>query len=275
MHLHKLLLLLALLSPATAHTLAIGDDRPTEASADAKGSYAVISLAGDRVELVFRNAHIRDRNAVNKRWRSRVDNLQDLVFDRAASDAASNAIRSFRPDAEVTIVDARDKTVFSRSDYLFELRASGFRLPKALREIMKGRGVGQLLLILKREDQARLALPGWDAFFDDELLEGLGYYASSALSEKSAVQLEKEGNGRGVNGFLMPYVFLDLVLIDLRTEKVVRSTPITAGTFVVGKPPGDVPPWELLDGAAKVRSVSLLLATEISRKTTELLKALK
>jgi hypothetical protein len=234
-----------------------------------------MSLVGNRFEVVFRNALISDRNAVNRRWLVRIKNLEDDALDRAASLTALAAIKSSDPNGEVSVLDARDKSVFPRTESLFELRASKFSLPKTVRETLRNRGVEQLLLLLKREDQARLALPSWDAFFGDERLDGIGYYVSSALSGKSATQFEEERNERGLYGFLVPYVFVDLILVDLRTEHVVQSSPITEGIFVGGKPPGDTKPWDLLSGAEKVRALKLILEVEITRKATEVLKTLR
>ena len=67
---------------------------------------------------------------------------------------------------------------------------------------------------------ARLQLSDGDV--GNGYLEGLGFYIDSTL------RLEQEGAGRTDKGFISPYVYIQLILLDGRDLREIGTVPITA-----------------------------------------------
>jgi hypothetical protein len=99
-------------------------------------------------------------------------------------------------------------------------------------------------------------------------IEGLGFYLDGSVSTKVSE------TGDGGRGFIAPFVYIDVALIEMASskviskEKVVASRPVSAGQAVkdVGSP------WEALSSAEKVRLVNKIIQDEIARVVPVLLK---
>jgi hypothetical protein len=74
-------------------------------------------------------------------------------------------------------------------------------------------------------------------------------------------------------GFLAPYAYFQVLLINLESGDVEKSDSVAASTsFSAARNKEGFDPWDALSSAQKVWAIRRLLQTEVARVTTELLQ---
>ena len=113
-----------------------------------------------------------------------------------------------------------------------------------------------LILVTKHHGEARLRVA--DGYIGSGKLEGLGYYLDTTRRMK-----ELDTSIRSV-GYLAPYVYVDVNLVDLVTGTLVRRATIATGyTIATSHNAAGVQPWDALSGEEKVATLKNLLTKEL------------
>ena len=226
--------------------------------------YGVLSLIGDRLDIVVALLPAGASMDPNRRESILVE---EAVFDDTVLGAMVAAVRKVTPNAELASLNTRSPVLFEKHRTLFEESANTIAIPEAIRDALKAQGATHLFLITKRRDEA-------SALLDDVIiegrgkLEGLGFYLDSAIETRDAA------SGRTGRGYLAPYAFFDIRLIDLANStvvarrKVVDAWPVSIGVSAAGA----AGMWGALSAGNKVRLVNELIKREISRLVPEMLR---
>jgi hypothetical protein len=232
---------------ATAAGLLLG------AAAHAAPSYAVIALVGDKLDIVTFQPQIG----------SQLDNNSHMVLalpqddlDVAALRAVNRALKATQPDAQVALLAASTPDSFANQDRLFD--GSHVVLPAEIAAAVQREGAARLVLVTRHHGEARLQGP--DGAVGSGKLDGLGYYVDTDSHTRDADAAVKPA------GFIAPFVYVDVSLVDLATSSVMRRTVVMTSK-VIGTSNKDkaVHPWDALTGKEKVDMLETMLTTELQR----------
>ena len=153
---------------------------------------------------------------------------------------------------------------------LFDPRAaygegSNVRLPDDLKAEMRARGLSHLLLFTRYRADA--ALKHASGTVGTGQLEGLGFYIDRVTPMKS------KDTGVEVTGFLAPYLYVRVTLIDGASGRVLKSRRIAEGHVVANAgPQGNVAdPWAVMTPVEKVQRLSDMIMVEIGKVLPEVL----
>lgn len=226
--------------------------------------YAVLSLIGDKLNIVIAQVQTGTRIDVNQR--DSID-INNPVFDNSAVAAVAAAVRKIDPKAELAAINTRSAVLFEKQRSLFDQSGDKISIPDAIRNALKAQNATHLFLITKRRDDANAQFT--DGSSDGKgRLEGLGFYLDGSMQTRVS---QTGSNGRG---FVAPYVYIDVALIDVASSRVIKKEKITVSNPVSGgaaeKDIGN--PWAALSSAEKVRLVDFLVRREIERVVPELMK---
>ncbi len=122
-------------------------------------------------------------------------------------------------------------------------------------------------LLLIQAQRSPSMLKARNASLGSGYLEGLGFYIDREL------KMRRSDNGQVGVGFLAPYAYIKLQLINLASGETEREQVMTAsGTISAAKNPEGDDPWNALDAAQKMAAIRRLLRGELNRALPELLQ---
>jgi len=238
-----------------AAILAIAAARP----AAANPSYAAISLVGDRLDIATYQPAVG----------SELDSdshlpllLQQDDLDTAALRAIDRAVRDTLPGTSITLLAASTPDSFANQDRIFS--GDHATLPPDVEAALRREGASVVLLVSKHRGKARLQA------FDDKLgsglIEGLGFYLDGNK------RLHNHDTGRHSIGYIAPFVYVDVSLVDVATGTVIRRKTIESGQVIgSGQNPDATTAWEALTSAEKLAMLTQLLTEQIRSAVPTLL----
>ena len=214
-------------------------------------SYAAISLVGDKLDIVTYQPQVGTQLDSNSHM-PLVLSADEL--DTAALRAINRAVKQAVPGASVALLAASTPDSFENQDRIFH--GDHVVLPAEIDAAVRREGATMLVLVTKRHAEARLQTV--QGFIGSGKLDGLGYYMDTIRHVKS-----EDTQARSV-GYLAPYVYVDVSLVDLATSTVVRRGSITSG-YIIGSAnkAGVVNPWDALDAKEKVDTLKSLLTRQL------------
>lgn len=249
----RLALPLALLLAAAA--------APSARAADAATTYAVLSLIGDQFTIVGRQMTTGSRIERNSQLAVAVD---DATFDAVATTAAESAVARARPGAATLRVSIRDPRLFALQERLFTDTADSKTMREALREVLVKSGATQVLLIVKRRDQARFALR--DGSVGTGTIAGIGFYVDDAI------RTVRTDTGERSQGFIAPFAYVEVALLDVAAMRLVGSKAVSDSSVVTPADSKDaIVAWEALGAAAKVAALDQIISRAVSASVADLL----
>lgn len=223
--------------------------------------YVVVSLIGDRLELVTAGkvtGSWLDRNA-----REVLDDKSG-AFDQLAVQLVGQEISRVDPAAKVFLVSMPPSPLHDKPEML--LRSDGVVLPNAVVDVIEKERATHVLLLTKQQADARFMLA--QSSVGTGKLRGIGFYVDSDLNLRNVEVTEKRGQG-----FLGPFVYSRLSLVDARTARVVRESEIrSTKVFPTYHNPDALVPWDALNNEQKINTLRRMLEEELSTATRETLK---
>lgn len=227
-------------------------------------TYAFLSLIGDKLAIVVAQQQTGSRLDQNRR-EPPVD-VKDAVFDNTAAWAAGEAIRKVIPRAELAVLNSRSPVLFEKQRELFEETNGVIAIPEAIRTALKNEKANYLILITKHRAEAEFRFTsGYDG---SGLVEGLGFYLDAAPEVRSQTTNE---TGRG---YIAPYLYAKVTLVDVATAKVINRQVIKASMAIASAraQESQVSPWAAMTSAEKVSAITRLIQREFARVVPQLLK---
>lgn len=229
-------------------------------AAPATPSYAAISLVGDKLDVVTYQPRVGSQLDSNSHMPLR---LTEDALDTTALRTIGQSLRELAPGVPVALLAASTPDSFADQDRIFS--GSHVTLPAEIDAAVHREGATMLVLVTKRHAEARLRSLNGD--LGSGTLDGLGYYLDSNK------RLKNRDTGVRSIGFLAPFAYVEVSLVDLATSTVVRQAAITSG-YVIGASDngGAVNPWDALNGEQKVARLESLLSGELQRVLPALIK---
>lgn len=216
-----------------------------------------MSLLGDQIDIVFA-ARVQSGAAVGPRNAHERLPLPDATFDKTVLRELDRVVSARRNAPPLTLLLARDPQLFALQDRIVEAEAGIAELLGPIKAITDPQQVTHLLLVTRYRHDAVLRFQ--HSSVGSGKLSGLGYYV-----DKTTRTLRADTQERGV-GFIAPFAYFRVSLVDMRNLKVLREdTGLASTTRSSARAPGGVDPWLALSDTDKVGMLEFLLQRELAR----------
>lgn len=223
--------------------------------------YAFLSLIGDKLDLVVAQPQTSTR--VDKSRPEPPVAIQDAIFDTTAANAAGDAVRAVVHNAELTVLNSRSAILFDKQTELFEEKDGLLSIPGPIQKALQKEKATHFVLVSKYRDEAQFLFR--NASDATAPLEGLGFYIDGAGNSAT------DSAGRG---FVAPFMYARVSLVDARTSKVIARKTITASMNLLPAKAGEdlANPWTALTSSEKINGINKLIKRELARVVPQLLK---
>ena len=233
------------------------------AADDAKPRYAVLSAIGDQLTLVFFQRGVGSN--IDQNVRKEVP-IKDATLDNFALLAVDDAIRRRHPKASPALMSSRDAALLTPKEPSPDSPAETAQLLAPVKEMLQKTQAARLILVSKARADAHFAVS--EGFVGSGKVAGLGFY----IDQEMRVQLVESGE-RDV-GFIAPYAYLSVSLIDVPSLTVIRRKLVTESTLVAtAEAKGAVRPWDAMTPQQKIDAIERLIRQGIDRALPDLLSA--
>ena len=228
-------------------------------AAEGPRTYAVISLIGDKMGVV--TYQMSTGSGIDRNRRETID-VSDGLFDKIALTAIEKALNAQPDKPRSQLFELAAPSLFTRQDRFFS--DGKLILPEAIHAALKADGATHLLFVTKFRAEARMQADG--SKVGSGVVEGLGFYIDHVTPMIS------NETGRKSNGFLAPFAFIRLSLVDLGSSAVLRQKNIEASTMMITANKKDAyNPWDTLSPADKIEHLRYLVDTELAKGVASLL----
>ena len=226
------------------------------ALAQAQQRFAVISLIGDRMELAY--AKGVDGQPVDRIERRYIP-LDDSRIDRYTLLAANDVLKKLAPGPDPVLLQAFDRSYF-------DVTSGTGVIIDWTRQLVKDAKpkVTHALLITKIQYEGVPALQ--KPFVGGGTLEGVGFFVGREAPLKG---MDPNSGGPG---FLSPFAYFQVTLIDLASGKVVREEKGTASNLLSATGTDSGNPWDTLSAERKLQAIVDLVKRELEIVLPKVLK---
>ncbi len=236
---------------------------PLAASAQDSRKYAVLSLVGDKLLIVQREMSTGSRLDRNERT---VVELPDNSIDRAVTIAVDDALRRANPGSQPILLHSRRADLYEASYQSMDRRDGVARVYAAVKPILDKTPATHLVLVTKHRSRAMLRLR--DGHVGSGFLEGVGFYVDHGTMARGVDTNDAEA------GFIAPFSYLMISLIDLKTGQVVSQQHVIGSNAAAPRPlernVGNA--WQRLDEKEKVARLTEVIRDETARAVPVVLR---
>ncbi len=185
----------------------------TSAMGQTAPKYAVVPLIGDSLNVAF---YVKQTSSRFERNRLQVVPAgAGSSYDQAASNVVLEKIQGEATKRNSVVLLAPNLAAYEDQKKLFD--GNSFVVPSWLEPALKAEAATHLVLITKQRSQTRIAVtPG--AKVGSGHLEGVGFYVDEFYKH-----IDRNTNQDAI-GFLAPYAYVTVSLIDLKTNAVLNQT---------------------------------------------------
>ncbi len=214
------------------------------AAAEEPNSYAVAALVVQEITVVTYESTVGSR--LDRNCEPHIPILDDH-FDRLATELSIGVIRDTLPTAVVQPMSFRDTAPFANPDAL--LPDQGLKpLLEAVQAQSLPKDTHYVVLISKFRSDARLKVSS--GTIGSGKLTGLGFYIDADK------QMKRTDTGEPGRGFVSPFAYVTVSLIDLRTGTVVRFVTATESEARANVGPNTtLNPWDATTAEQKLRAL--------------------
>ncbi|MGZ8260045.1 MAG: hypothetical protein ACXWUL_05770 [Caldimonas sp.] len=242
-----------------AAVLALGTDAFAQpaAATSSPPAYAILSLVGDQFTVVIRREETGSRLDQNIRKSVAIDSA---TLDDMAIDSAAGVLKRLKPVSPVLRFSIRDRRLFDLQDKLFADSADSRGMRDALAKLAREHQATRLVVVTKWRDDARFRTV--QGTTGSGKIAGLGFYVDPFE------RMSMTSSGEGAFGFLGPYAYLNVTVVDVASMAPVRA--VQARESEMNLPvhsSGAVNAWETLTPAAKVDALERVLRRAVAAAT--------
>lgn len=240
--------------------MAAAEPAPTAPANVSTESFSVLSLVGDRLEVVSRELGTGTR--ISRNLRTPVP-LDTPIFDQAVAQTAARILQQARPGALVSQLNTRSPVLFERQSELFEVKQGVLGMPGPILDAAIGQSANRLLVVRKFRTEPRFRFV--DGVIDgrNEGVEGLGFYLDGTQIVNSYDEKhQRVATGRG---FIAPYVHVEVLLAELPSGKLLGRKTVAANVMAgSGREESSInEPWLAMSSADKVRWLTRLIEKDV------------
>ncbi len=222
-------------------------------------TYAVISLVGDKIDVVTYQPEVGSQLDSNSHMPLA---LSQDDLDTAALRAVNRSLLAAAPGAQIALLAASKPDSFEKQDRIFDGNRAA--LPAEIDAAVRREGAGLLVLVTKHRGDARLQVA--NGYVGSGKIDGLGFYMDTGMRTR-----ERETGIQSV-GYIAPFVYIDVSVVDLATSTVLRHETIMSGRVIGSSTKGQaVHPWDTLTGEQKVATLKAMLSRELERVVPSLI----
>jgi len=224
-------------------------------------SYAVLSLIGDRMTVVW--FHQATASNLDRNERQDVP-TNDATLDNTALLAADDALKRLQPGAQSTLLASRDPALYQLQDRALDGGGDTAEMLANVKSLLQQSKATRLILVTKHRAEARLQSK--TAYLGTGRLTGLGFYV-----DQERVTANGETGVEAV-GFIAPYAYLTVSLIDVSTMTTLRRSVVTESTVVTSAGNKNaMRPWDALTPKQKLEALEEAIRKAIDRAVPEVL----
>jgi len=232
--------------------------QPAASAPASAPSFALLSLVGDQFSVVMRREEIGSHIDPNSR---RTYPIDSATLDDIALAAAEDVLKKLRPVSPVVRFSIRDPRLFDLQDKLLVDSADSRGMREALAKLLREHQVTRLVLVTKRRDDAQFKLV--DGTTGTGKISGLGFYVDTTYQ-----YIHPESGIRG-EGFLGPFAYLSVSVVDVATMAPIRSVPARESEMKLPvDTKGAVHAWDALTAAGKVDALERVLRRGVAGATS-------
>ena len=246
---------------AAAAALSLGANASAQtapAPAPTPPSYAILSLVGDQFSDVTHRPETGTRADANDRHSYPI---ADATLDEMAVSAAEDVLKRLKPVSPVLRFSIRDPRLFALQDKLLVDSGESRAMREALAKLSRDNQATRLVLVTKWRDEAQFKL--YSSRTGNGKISGLGFYVDPYY------RLQKLDTGEASDGFLCPYAYLNVAVIDVASMSVIHSVPARESSMSLPvDAKGAVNAWDALTPAAKVDALEHALRAAVASATT-------
>ena len=232
-----------------------------QGAASAPPTFAVLSLVGDQFTVVGRKDEVGSRLDQNTR---RSYAVESPVLDEYALDAAEKTIAKLRPGAPVLRFSIRDGRLFELQDRLLSDSGESRGMREALAKLAREHQASRLVIVTKWRDDALFKTRSGG--IGAGKISGLGFYLDPTT------RMERPESGEETFGFLAPYAYVSVALVDVASMAVIRSAPVRESeTRLPVHSKGVFLAWDALSAEEKLAALERNLRRAVETGTTAVL----
>lgn len=221
-------------------------------------TYALLSLVGDNFTVVFRREQTGSRLDSNDR---REYPIATAAIDDIALAAAEAVVKRLKPVSPVLRFSIRDARLFALQDKLLVDSADSHGMREALAALARENGVSRLILVTKYRDDAKFRLLTGTTGVGK--ISGLGFYVDNLM------QIKTTTTGEGTRGFLGPFAYVGVAVVDVASMTPVRTAPGRESDMQLPlNATGAVRAWDALTPDGKVEALERVLRGAVEAATT-------
>jgi hypothetical protein len=233
---------------------------PFAAHAEAR-KYAVLSLIGDRLLIVTHDMQTGSR--LDKNQRSYV-NIDNPVLDNGTAFAIEDAIKQAQPGSEVIVLGARNAKLFASQAEMLDGKGASSAFLAGLRAALGNLKATHLIVATKYRHEAMLEFS--DGNVGSGQIEGLGFYIDHLL------RVTNQQTQETATGFLAPFAYFRLSLVDLSSWQVLREDRVMASQVTSAASSATGHPWAAMSAQDKVETLEQMVRYQTQRVVPALLQ---
>lgn len=223
-------------------------------AADAR-KYAALSLIGDQMELTVARMQTGSNVPANSR---EIVSFPDPAFDRFVLRTVDRIVANEQRGAGVVMLATRDPRLYALQERILDKNSGVDELVSGLRNTMTKQQATHLILVTRYRHEA--LLPVENGGIGGGILEGIGFYIDHTRPLKNAKSLERSV------GFLAPYAYFKVSIVDLTTMQIIRAETAIASVVHAGsQAQGVIHPWDTMEDRTKIQVLQSLLRNELQR----------
>jgi len=221
----------------------------------------VMSLVADEFVVVGQESTTGTKLDQNPRETVRIEGG---AIERVVLGTAMKAIAGVDATAKVMPMLVNEPRYYQgQAGWIEAERAT---LPPELAEALRGAGMSHLVLVQKLRADARMNTGR--VSLGSGRLEGVGFYVDRITA------LQRLGTSEQTVGYLAPYLYARVSLVDLGPMRVLARRDVTRGEVIVasqtGAGGGD--PWGWVDAKGKLQAIASMIEKDVGAAIADLVK---
>ncbi len=229
----------------------VGMSSAGAAPSDGPEKYIVLSRIGDALSIVGYRPTVGSSLDTNAH---ETIATPGHTFDQVALRAAERALRRAMPAASVTMLGSTSSEPYPDHEAFIDDKR--LTAPAWLDDAIARCACTRLVLITKHSGEARIRAR--DSSLGSGKLSGLGFYIDRELRTR------RGDTGERARGFISPFVYIAVTLVDTRDGQVLSQRVVTASRMVsAARSTESADPWDALSAEEKSRAITTILEREV------------